>query len=434
MAFDDMRTKDEEMSSSADVRETWPSRGVGLALRKFTKDLTLRKTQVPVEVPSKKASPVSTIEPSVRRSHPYLWTFILFVCLPSISGAVYFIHFAANQYQSEARLSVRAMEQEALGKGDDAEAGTSSARSAYAATSPIQNAYILTSYIRSRAIIDSIAADLDVVKIFQRPEADALTALRPNASIDEVTTYWQRMVDAYVDPSSGIVILDVTTFRPDDSLKLSQAILRQSEKLLNRISEQARNDATRSATEEVRQTFVNLQASLKALQDFRNKDAIIDPSVSSARILNLLTPLMAESLKARNDEAMMASTMAADAPSLKALRTRIAALDGQITTLKGQLTGSDSQTVAASITKFEELDIARLINEKNYSRAQAALDRAEIRARRQAVYLSVFVPPSAPQSAQFPYRFGYSFMLFTALLILWGIGAAIYASIEDHRL
>ncbi len=432
----DLDEKDGEAQEIlAPPRKEDKSKGVGLALRQFanaTKVLRGRRTDVTVVRPAVPPEPLPDL--GSRWWRPYLWSFVLLVLMPSIAAFVYFLAFASDQFQSEARFTVRAMEPELADKGGDADGSGSPASSSLMPVATAQNAYIVANYIKSRAIIDDISAQLNIREIYQRPEADRVARLGSNASIDELATYWQNKVDAYVDPISHIVTVDVTAFRAEDALRLNQAVLAESEKLINRLSARAQRDATQAAEAETRQVFKQWQASLKALQDFRNKDALIDPSQSGTQIANLLMPLLTERLKLKNDESVMAAELQPDAPSLRVLRNRIASLEEQIAALRRQLTGSDSQTLAASLARFEELDVDRMLNERKYARAQAALDRAEIRARRQAVYLSMFVPPSLPEFAKYPYRIIYPLMIFFSLLIVWAIGALTYASVEDHRL
>ncbi|WP_448955312.1 capsule biosynthesis protein [Labrys neptuniae] len=396
-----------------------------------TRRLQTRSTDV--AIPHKPVQVQPDGELLATHSRPYLWSFILVVAIPTFAALAYFLFIAADQYQSEARFTVRSLEAVPTEK-TSIDSSASVPGNSLLATSSAQNAYIVTNYIRSRAIIDDIGPQLNIREIFKPSSQDPIAALNPAASIDELTSYWQRRVDTYVDPVSDIVTVQVTAFRAEDALRLNQAILNQSEKLINRISQRSRQDTVQAADIEAQQAFAQLQTSLKALQDFRNKDAVIDPGQSGTQILSLLMPLMTEQLKLKNDEAVMAAELDANAPSLRVLRNRILSLESQISNLRGQLTGSDSHTLATSLAKFEELDVGRLINERKYARAQAALDRATATARRQSIYLSVFVPPSLPEYAKFPLRVIYSLMTFVTLLIIWGIGALTYASVEDHRL
>ena len=124
------------------------------------------------------------------------------------------------------------------------------------------------------------------------------------------------------------------------------------------------------------------------------------------------------------------------APAIKAMESQLNATEKQIADLRGKLTSSDgdNKTLAASLAKFEQLDLKRQFAEKLYALAQADLDRARLRAERQSVYLTVFVPPSLPEESSYPRRVAFPILIFLGLIIVWSIGAMIVASVEDHRL
>jgi capsular polysaccharide transport system permease protein len=124
------------------------------------------------------------------------------------------------------------------------------------------------------------------------------------------------------------------------------------------------------------------------------------------------------------------------APTVRVLKSRLEAVERQITEQKSKLTRTDGagQTVAASLVKFEELELQRQFAEKLYTLAQADLDRARLRADRQSVYLTVFVPPSLPEESRYPRRIAFPILIFLGLAVVWSIVTMIIASVEDHRL
>jgi capsular polysaccharide transport system permease protein len=102
--------------------------------------------------------------------------------------------------------------------------------------------------------------------------------------------------------------------------------------------------------------------------------------------------------------------------------------------MKSKLTGkSEEGTIAASLTKFETLELQRIFAEKLYGLAEDGLERARLRAEQQNIYVTVFVPPSLPQDAKYPERYSLSVLIPIGLLIVWGIFALMAAAVEDHR-
>ena len=382
------------------------------------------------------AAPPIAIPATLASVPPILLSFIAFVLAPSMAVILYFAFFASDQFAVESKFAVRSVEVEA--QPSETSGGTSSPSSGgFSFTATGQNAYIVTSYIRSRAIVDDMSAKLNLREIYRRPEADFWARLSRNASIDELTLYWLSMVDTYVDSLSGVVTVRLRAFRRDDALALGRAVVETSEALVNRISERARRDATAMAEKEVRRAFEAVQKALGDLHEFRDKAGIIDPGQTMGEIGKLLLPLLTEKEKLESELFVAVREMSEDAPTVHVLREKLEAVETHIKELKAKITsepGGAGQTVASSLAKFEELEIQRQLAEKFYALAQADLDRAQLRATRQNIYLSVFVPPSLPEESRYPRRFAFSLLTFVALTVVWAIVIMVIASVEDHRL
>jgi capsular polysaccharide transport system permease protein len=373
--------------------------------------------------------------PRIRIS-PLLASFVGCVLVPAFVATVYFAFIASDQLAAEARFAVRSIESDVRDPSADAASGSSSSSGNFSFTATGQNAYIVTSYIRSRAIVDDLNAKLDLREMFRRPEADFWARLKRDASIDELTEYWNSMIATYIDAPSGIVTFQVRAFRRDDALTLGTATLELSETLVNRISVRARRDAMEMSEKEVRRTYALTQAALADMRRFRDTVGIIDPAQATTEIGKLLLPLLAEKIRLESDLFVASRDLDDSAPTIRVMKSRIETTERQIAELKGRLTRTDGagQTVASSLVKFEELEFQRQFAEKLYTLAQADLDRARLRADRQSVYLTVFVPPSLPEESRYPRRAAFPLLIFLGLAIVWSIVVMIFASVEDHRL
>jgi len=364
---------------------------------------------------------------------PPIWlSFIAFVIVPSFAATVYFAFFAADQFMVETRFAVRAIELEAVAtpKGESA---------TFTFTPSGQNAYIVTSYIRSRAIVTDVMAKLDLRAIYRRPEADFLTRLRRNATLDELADYWQSMVETTVDANSSLVTVNVRAFRKEDAYSLASAVVAASEALVNRISERARRDATAMAEKDVRRSFEAVQATLADLHKFRDEFGVIDPTLTGGEIGRLLAPLVAQKIKLDSELFVAGHELSPDAPTVRVLREQLDSTERQIKELKGKLTssggtGSSGSTVAGILAKFEELEVRKAMAERFYALSKADLDRAQLRANRQSIYLTVFVPPAPPEMSRYPHRVTYPLLIFLGFAIVWSIFALLLATVDDHRL
>src|SRR5690606_8554619 len=72
--------------------------------------------------------------------------------------------------------------------------------------------------------------------------------------------YYQKHVSIYLDNVSGISILKVKAYMPEDSQKINELLLLDAEKHVNKLNERARLDAIRFAKQD-------LEIAQKAAQD-----------------------------------------------------------------------------------------------------------------------------------------------------------------------
>ena len=376
-------------------------------------------------------------ESEVRVSRRPFWpgiAFLAFVVLPSLAAQVYLAFFATDQYLAEARFAVRTAE--IASPMDKLPSAGFSIGAAPIYSSSSQHAYIVSSYIRSRAMVDDIMKEIDIREIYTRPEADFWARLKANATIEQIRDYWAIMVSCYVDAPSGIVKVQVLAFRQKDAVRIAEAVLRLSEKLVNDISARAREDAMNTAGQEVRRADGIVRTALAHMRQFRDTEGFIDPVKTADETGKLLATLVGEKIRLESDYFVATRTMAKDAPSVQNLRNRLDSIEVQIDSLKSRLAGNSSQArnIAGALSRFEDLELQRRFSEKLYTMAQDGLERARMQSERQAVYLTVFVPPAVPEEASYPRRIAYSIVIPFLLSILWGIGALIAASVEDHRI
>lgn len=379
-------------------------------------------------------------------------TFIAFVLVPSLAIVLYFAFIASNQYVAEMRLVVRmgratggngGLSSIMGGQGGGLTGGGSSGGLSASSMAPapeggtsIENAYIVTSYIHSRAIVDEMVKTIKLREFFSRPGADFYARLPANATMENLTDYWRTMVRASLDPMSGIITVTVRAFRPEDAVEISKRIESLSEDLVNTISVRSRADALRRATEEVQRAQSQLLASFREMEDYRNREGMIDPAQSAKQTGVLLAKVLGDQLEAENQLFIASKSLSPDSASVRTLKTQAENLRRQAADLRAQLAGDEGQSsnVAAALTRFEEISVQQKLAQTLYTIAENGLERARTTAEAQSVYLSVFVQPGLPEDTTYPLRVQFTFLLTALLATVWGVGALIWASVEDHRM
>ena len=229
----------------------------------------------------------------VRRRHwGVLLTFMIFVATPIGTSAWYLWTRAADQFASTVGFSVRKEDVssaiEILGGITDLSGSSSS------------DTDILYEFIQSQRLVADIDAELDLRHMWSLPVAtDPVFAYHAPGTIEDLVTQWGRMVRIYYDSGTGLMEVRALAFRPEDATAITTAIYDRSTKMINQLSDIAREDAVRYAREELDRSVDRLKTARAALTAFRNRTQIVDPAVdiqTQAGLLGTLQGQMAEAL------------------------------------------------------------------------------------------------------------------------------------------
>jgi capsular polysaccharide transport system permease protein len=361
-------------------------------------------------------------------------SFVLVVLLPTIIAAVYYLAIAADQYVSEFRMSLRTVDapriEPLLLLGSD-----------MSHSSAAMESQIVTQYIASRAIVDELDPALDLRRIFGSTDADWWARLGLPAPIEELVHFWKNQIESFYDTSTGTIVVRVRVFSAEESLRLAQAIVGSSEKLINDLSVRARRDAVGQAEAEVASAETRLKAALAAIREFRDREGMIDPGKAADATTILSTKLRDDLLKANAELATLKAYMRDDAPSVRILKARIHSLELQQRGLVHEMTGNPAAQASApslapalshTIGSYEPLDAERKFAESSYQHALEGLDRARDDANHQHIYIESFVPPSLPETALYPRRWRSLGTVALIAFAIWAVGSLAVQSIRDH--
>ncbi len=374
-------------------------------------------------------------------------SYLLLVIVPTLLVALYYLLIAHDQYMVETRFAVRTTSPaqgssllEALGIGAS---GTSAT-----------DTYIVREYIHSREILERIDRELNLRERYARPTKDFHAALPRDASFEDFLEYWRSMVTVDMDRTSHILTIRTFAFTPEDSRDIATAILRESERMINELSERARKDAVAYAENEVRKAEERLRSIRQKLLRFRSSTQQIDPAKQAQVQLALIGKLEEQLAQMRAKLSEARSYLSGNAPTIIFLNNRIKALERQIADEKRKLgrkggAGADAEKrsvvgtrvagetpsgapLSATLSEYEALVVEREFAEKFYLSTLSGLEQARLLANRQQRYLATFVRPYLPDEALYPKALRNTIFLFLALTLTWALGLLMIQSIRDR--
>lgn len=365
-----------------------------------------------------------------RGLRPAQRSFAFAVIFPTMIVSFYYAVIASDQYRSEALFAVRGTTTSPLSAlglamlpGANVQSGDS---------------YIVVDYIRSKQLLIDAAQieKIDMRSFFSDEKADFYFRVDPQISLDEFVKYWTSLTEVEFNSTTGIITFAVRAFSAKDAHRISQAVVKVSEGLVNRLSDTARRQLIRTAQDEVQRTEMRLEQARQDVEDFRNKEQALDPQLvaqSEQAVIKELQTVLA-SVQARRSALAETSK---DSPTLRVLDRQISAIENQIADQRKRVGSGDGRHTASGnlssiYTKYSALLLQQNFAEKAYTAAQTALEQALIEARKQERYFAIVVDPTLPEAALFPRKIVNLILIFSILTFCWLIFFLVRQSINDH--
>jgi len=360
-----------------------------------------------------------------------LISLVLLVIVPLFLVAAYLWTRAEDQYASTVGFTVRQEETASAG----ALAG-GLAQMLGAGGSTGTNARVLFEYIQSQELVARVHADLDLTAHYARNwPRDPVYSIWPDATIEELTSFWLRMVRISYDEGSGLIEVEVRAHEPRFAQAIAEKIVAESQAMINQLNETARRDALAWAQADLDQAVARLRAAREALTAFRATTQIVDPAADIQGRMGILTSLQQQLAQALVDMDLLTGADEND-PRRRQMQRRIDVIRDRINQERQSFAAQDvtiSDTdYPTLIARFESLAVDQEVAQATYLAAQAALDGARSRAERQTLYLATYIRPTLAQKSEYPDRPVLTGLAGFFLLMLWSVLALVYYSLRDR--
>jgi capsular polysaccharide transport system permease protein len=348
----------------------------------------------------------------------------LFVALPTLVATIYYGLVASDQYESVAAFTIQNADGPSPG-GVEFFLGTMPGGAAG------RDVLIVQEHVLSRSMLAHLRERFDFDAHYADEAHDVVSRLSKRADLEDIYEYFLRRVSLEHDAASGVLTLRVRAYSPEAAERFADAILGASEDMVNRMSEDARQDRMRLAESEVEKAESRLGKARAALLDFQREKDELNPFQSAATAEAVRGSLESQLAEARAELSALTAVMHAGAPKVEAQRRRVASLAAQVERERGKMVGGDG-AVGESIAHFEPLLLEKEFAEQTYRSAIASLELARVEASRQHRYLVTVAAPSKPDARTHPERLRGILTVFLAAFMLLGIGSLLMASIREH--
>ena len=354
--------------------------------------------------------------------------FFCVVLVPTLLTAIYYATYATPQYVSEAQFIVQ-------GQKNQSNIMLSGLLEAGNGTSASEDTYAVQDYVVSRDAAKWLIKHEGLKEVFSKKNADIFSKF-PNfysgKTFEHFFSFYKRHVIADLDTTSGVSTIQVRTFDPKDSQRIAEALLKESENLINEMNIRQRENTISASLKEYNNSYLELNNLNDKISAFRNEISMLNPSSQSAILIKSISTLQ-DSLIETRIQIDQIQTETPNNPLIKVYKKREEVLSNQILLLEEKITGPDSSFVP-KINNYEKLVFDRKILEKSVSIAAINLSSAKAEADKKLLYLNEITQPNLPDYASYPKSISNTIVVFLTMLGIYVMSLLIINGAREHKI
>lgn len=345
------------------------------------------------------------------------------IIIPTVIVLIYYALLARPEYDTEMMFAVQGLDQQQ----PDLLGGIGLPT----IDSSTNDGLVVTEFIMSSALVRRLEENYGFDAAFGGWSFDPFARVAPSAAIEAKTRFWQEQVTANYDATSRIISVNIHAYTPEDSLRLAEGVLRETENVVNALNGRVQNEAVRVAGEEVasRRDAYN-EARQRVIESRANRATTLEGE--AAQQVGLVGQIEGQLANARVERAAAIAQFRPESPQIRAMDERITALETQREQALRDARGGFGVSEASRDVRAQTALL-------DYQFAQQAY-YAAIQAERQAVaqranerrYLVAFVPPRRAEISNYWQRFANVFAFAIASALLMAIAMLGYSVVKDH--
>ncbi len=347
------------------------------------------------------------------------------VLLITLLAAVYYGLFASDRYITEAQLYVKSTKNGsgALTQLSILAGGGSEAR----------DALLLKTYIHSSDMMRYLNREIALKEHFSNTDWDVIARLSSDPTEEDFLDYYRDKVSVAIDPEAGVLTVSGEAFTPEYSQKMVSAILTESERFINGVSQKIAAEEIEFVNRELERARDRVQVARDNMLAFQNENQLLDPAASGAALQAVVNELERRLVELQTEQKVLSSYLNSTAPQLVSVQSRINSVNQQLEEERRKIASQDTDAINEVNARFQQLELEFEFASKLYQIALQGLEQARVESYHKLKHLVVLQAPSLPDEALAPRKLYNLITLFVLLSLAYGIVTMTLATIREHR-
>lgn len=365
---------------------------------------------------------------NAHRTMVWTWARLGSFCLVLIASFIVITYYgvlASPRYISEAQFVVKQS-----GNSDIPLTGLAG----LGAVSPtMRDTLILKKYIKSREMAQELNKSVGLKSHYESHQWDSFSRLNNNSSVEDYVDYYKNHISVHYDETAEVLHVEVQSFSPEYSLKVTKSLLLISERFINDLGDKLVNQQLEYAEKDVARAYNEFKKQQAKLVRFQDEFELYNPEAQGKALAKAVNQLEGDIIIEETQLKSLLTFMQEDSAEVRVKQARLDALNAQLKQEKSRLTKEDQQSLNKISVNYKEIDLNSKLAADLYKSSLSSLEHVRGEAYRKLKHLLVIESPMLAEESKYPRRVYSIFTWFILLLLIYGIGRLILAIVKEHQ-
>ena len=353
--------------------------------------------------------------------------YLIFIFIPLIVVLVYLTEIVKEKYASNASFLVK-----------DLSSGSSPNINAMGllglgTSSEMQDSKIIEDYFLSLDVLKLIDEEFNLETHYRSEKTDILERLPEDSSTERFLYLYKKNLVIYYDEQSSITHI---TFYHNDrqtAFDILNFLLKAGENFLNQQNKKNSDKKLLFISGQVKQRKSELDQTIDKLEDFQDKNKLIDPanevSIQSGIIANLESMLVEKNAEYQQ----LIKYVNRNSYDAKKLKNEISEIKGALKTTKNKLSGNNRKKLNSLMFEFERLKANVEFATEVYKSALTQLELVKVETIKESKILEIISKPNMPDGYSKPNKIEFFITALILIVLGYGVINLLLAVVKDHQ-
>jgi capsular polysaccharide transport system permease protein len=300
-------------------------------------------------------------------------------------------------------------------------------------SSQLQDSKIVEEYLKSLDIYTRLDAKFGLSAHYKSDALDFWQRRSEDATQEELVAFYNTRLVVHYDEISGILHIAFAHVEPQKAKEILEFLVLEVEAHINELNRINAKKQLDFIEQEYAKAKVKMDTSSKFLEEYQNKNLLLDPSAQASATTGVIASLEATLTQKNLEYATMKSYLNEDSYELRALKNEIGEIQKSIAKQKKELSGTSDERLNKVLFEYEKLKMQLEFDTEVYKNALLQLETTKLDVSKNAKTLSIISKPNMPDGYTYPNKPKVFITILIVMLLTYGIFSMLISIIKDHK-